>query len=291
MISITKASDVPVFSSIVNSGAVSSVILSETGILIEKELEYVKYHYNHIRFYDHVIMPDHIHILMYVAQRIPLHMGEYVGKFKGRCSSRWDMIRNDGVRKSLFEKGFHDRIVWRKGQKEIIKRYIASNPHRYFVKKTHPDVFQKYLHLTINGREYAGYGNIFLLRDIDRVAVSVHRAWTDKMKADMSEYWLRCADNEGVLVSPFISKDEKKIRDKGIALGGSIIEIRKEGFPERFKPMGRMFELCAEGRLLMLAPWPDNKGKVQVSRNECLQMNEFALEISREPLELSIRRE
>ena len=51
--------------------------------------------------------------------------------------------------------------------------------------------------------------------------------------------------------------------------------IRNEGFSDRFKPMGHEFELCASGRLLLIAPWPE-KGAAKVTRQEALQMNDLA---------------
>lgn len=84
----------------------------------------------------------------------------------------------------------------------------------------------------------------------------------------------------GVLISPFISKAEKDIREAAISLGGRIIHIRNEGFEKRFKPSGRDFDLCASGRLLLIAPWPEKLNRSIVTRKEALEMNALASDLA-----------
>lgn len=88
------------------------------------------------------------------------------------------------------------------------------------------------------------------------------------------------AENGGVLVSPFISPAEKRIRDQALAVGGSLIILRAEGFPERFKPSGYEFELCDSGSLLLLAPWPYSSRKNTITRSQALSLNAMAEQIA-----------
>lgn len=82
---------------------------------------------------------------------------------------------------------------------------------------------------------------------------------------------------------------KKNIRDAALEAGGNLILLQKEGLAERFSPHGYLFNLCQEGRLLILAPWPDNSSG-KSSRQECLQMNEMTNEISRYGLLTKIKR-
>ena len=66
------------------------------------------------------------------------------------------------------------------------------------------------------------------------------------------------------------------MRDRAVALGGNLIIIRNEGFQEKFKPQGHEFDLCCQGRLLLIAPWPEQLKRTVVSRSEALKMNELA---------------
>lgn len=64
-------------------------------------------------------------------------------------------------------------------------------------------------------------------------------------------------------------------------LGLPLIRLTDCGFEDRFKPCGQDFDLCSEGRLLLLAPWPDNVGRKSTSGyTEFHQMNDLALAIA-----------
>lgn len=59
--------------------------------------------------------------------------------------------------------------------------------------------------------------------------------------------------------------------------------ILENGFPPLYKPPGKYFEACAEGLLLMLAPWPYHMEKRTITRQQCLALNDMAAAISNEP--------
>ncbi|MDE6867254.1 MAG: hypothetical protein K2J23_07650, partial [Muribaculaceae bacterium] len=92
--------------------------------------------------------------------------------------------------------------------------------------------------------------------------------------------------NDGVLVSPFINPAEKKVRDWAIDNGGSLIYLTYKPFPEKYKPQGKMFDLCAEGRLLIIFIPPDEKEAEHIrekgspSYSHCRKMNSIAKEIA-----------
>ncbi len=61
-----------------------------------------------------------------------------------------------------------------------------------------------------------------------------------------------------------------------------MIKLTAKGFGERFKPQGRDFDLCAEGRLLLLSPWPDDiSEKSTAGYSEFHDMNDYALALSK----------
>jgi len=47
------------------------------------------------------------------------------------------------------------------------------------------------------------------------------------------------------------------------------------------KPSGKYFGLCAAGRLLILSAFPSTAGKVELSREACLAMNEWCETIAK----------
>lgn len=63
----------------------------------------------------------------------------------------------------------------------------------------------------------------------------------------------KIAWHAGVLVSPFINPEEKVWRDEAIRNGNGIILIVDYRFSDRKKPYKELFDLCAEGRLLIVS--------------------------------------
>ena len=76
-------------------------------------------------------------------------------------------------------------------------------------------------------------------------AVRISRRFQPEELHDLKVCWLRTIENGGVLVSPFISVAEKRVRDYAIANDGRLILIEQNGFGPRYKPSGQYFELCA----------------------------------------------
>ena len=89
---------------------------------------------------------------------------------------------------------------------------------------------------------------------------------------------LRCAGNGAVLVSPCISHGEREIARRAAEAGAAVIALRNKGFARFEKPGGRLFDLCAKGNLLLLAPaaWPYTPGEKPPTRESSLVLNRIA---------------
>ena len=77
-----------------------------------------------------------------------------------------------------------------------------------------------------------------------------------------------------MLISPFISPAEKKIRDEAEMIGSKFILIQDQPFNEKYKPFKHNFELCSQGRLLIIAP--KESVRKESFREKCLEMNNLA---------------
>lgn len=106
--------------------------------------------------------------------------------------------------------------------------------------------------------------------------VIVHRADSDQVYNAHLDRWLYNAANGGVLVSPFISPREKSVKKEADTIGGRFIQITNRPFEDREKPYGHDFDLCAQGRLLIIAP----AAGMPMDRASCLKMNSLAQIIS-----------
>ena len=58
--------------------------------------------------------------------------------------------------------------------------------------------------------------------------------------------------------------------------GFPLIYLQENGFTELAKPGGLLMKACAEGRILILAPWEHHNEKKTISRSQCLTLNEMA---------------
>lgn len=63
------------------------------------------------------------------------------------------------------------------------------------------------------------------------------------------------AERGVVLASPWISPGEKAVKAEALARGGRIVQLLAEGMGRYYKPGGRDFEFCSDGRLLLLSPF------------------------------------
>ncbi|MDE6297491.1 MAG: hypothetical protein K2L89_06545, partial [Muribaculaceae bacterium] len=219
--------------------------------------------------FQYVVMPDHIHFLIYVKERLPLHLGLYISEFKNRLRKEAEM--------SLFEAGFNDQILTYKRKLDSIFNYIRENPYRLMARRANRNYFSRCDSIKINGRRYTGYGNLFLLKNPFCEAVIVHSK-DIPVKEEMQKRWLHLAESGSVMASAFISPHEKAVRDALVEKELAIIQIEAEPLPgERFKPSGRYFEHCSKGKLLILAPYEREEGDGAAgTRAASLRMNALA---------------
>ena len=268
MVTMTTRPGVPSLASLQKDGQQVLTRLSPLGQLVIDSIRTELSLHPDVELMTWVMMPDHIHMLIFVTKPIKFLLGTIIGRMKSRASNSW----GEG---QVFELDFHDRILMGRNQLSALQAYIADNPRRLMVKKEHPELFHEHLHLDIAGQEFAAYGNIMLLHNPFKQALIVHRAYSNDELERHRREWLYNARNRGVIVSPFISRKEREIRDECIAAGASVIQLQTIGFGERFKPSGRAFDLCAAGRLLLLAPWPEETRDV-VTRRKALSLNAMA---------------
>lgn len=268
-------------------------IHSELGNRIREEIQDIPAHHPEMKINRFVVMPDHIHVIIQVKERLKRMLGKELAGFFGACSKHWQSLSGSPTLRRLFNT-FHDRVIFDYNQLDRAIKYVEDNPRRLIVKRIYKDLFKRYLHLEIAGREYAAYGNIFLLKEIYLLPVRVHRRWS---REEFDDYRKHCEIEifkGAVPITPAIHPAEKEIVNYAIETGGRVILLSDQGFEERFKPKGRNFDLCAEGRLLLLAPWPENVGrKSEAGYSEFHKMNDLAQTISSLPssLRLLLKRE
>lgn len=133
-----------------------------------------------------------------------------------------------------------------------------------------------FLDISKNQLALAYIGKRDLLLAPHKLPLICHRADANRI-AEQTQAVLATARQGAVIVSAFISAQEREIRKQLLTEGLPIIEIVDNGFTENYKPSGRSFYACAEGQLLQISCWDYLYEKeAQVSREMCLVMNELS---------------
>ncbi|NLE66080.1 MAG: hypothetical protein GX608_01500 [Lentisphaerae bacterium] len=235
-----------------------------------------------------VIMPDHLHGLVRVKERMDKPVGVPLRAFKSQVtSSLRKRYGNPELR--VWTPGYHDLAVWRKGSLSAYIHYMIDNPRRYCLKKANPDLFSRVNNLRHprlpQGETWSGYGNMFLLDKPALRSLAVSRTVLAARIAELRAETIEWAQGGGVIVSPFISPGEKDMARALLDAGGSMILLKPDGLCPFFKPHGRYFDLCLEGRLLVLSCRPCTPAAAALTRELCLAMNRWCAEIADEPSE------
>ncbi len=244
---LNKASGLPVFAEITGIpgdhdwAPVSK--LTPIGNCIAKAISSLKTKFPFISILRRSIMPDHVHICLFVKEKTDTHLGQIIAELKRSCSQIYqESGGQEGV--LFFEDGYYDVFLNGKGQLQKMLAYISDNPRRYLVKKQTADWFKKYI-ITDGNRYFEAYGNCELLDEYQKVPVKVSRKYSETELLEWKRLWYQTILNDGILVSPFIHPGEKKVKDWAVANGGVLIMIVPFEFTERFKPYGILFELCS----------------------------------------------
>ncbi len=121
-----------------------------------------------------------------------------------------------------------------------------------------------------------GFQDSILLHHPLKRQIQVSRCISPSELAANQEELLYAAAHGAVLVSPCISPGEKAIARAALEAGRPLIVLLANGFAPHYRPPGRHLDACAAGRLLMLAPFPYNRRRQTVTREQCLESNAWA---------------
>ena len=278
------------------------VILSVLGERLKDCWKDIPAHYPEVSVIKLCIMPDHIHGVLFVKEKMPHHLGTIINGFKAgtrKAARELGVItatmspskepapvryieaspqskKPQGV---LWEPGYNDRILLQEGQLQRMLNYLDDNPRRLLLKHAHPQYFKPLGKLTVAGLEMEAMGNPNLLNNPIKLQVQCSRHLYPNEIEQHKQYFLKAAKQGAVIVSPCISPGEKEIATAILEAQLPLIVLLLKGFPPFFKPQPHYLIACAEGRLLMISPYPWQNEKIDNMRQRCLQLNDIAAEI------------
>ena len=268
-ITLKKIAEAPPFSYLSSGVADYCLVRNPIGSIIEKHIRRLPELNPSLRPLQYCVMPDHVHLLLFVTSPIDLPVGNYIGKLKKAILQEYRLLSKTEA--LIFDHDFYDCILHRGRFLDTLYKYIRDNPRRLAVRRAHPEFFSRVNELKIGDHTYQAYGNFQLLDN----PFKEHRADTPETRRHNRELWLYTAANGGVLVSPFISPDEKAIRAEAEEVCGRIILIIIHSLDPRYKPIGHDFDLCISGRLLIISANLEG----DLCRSACLTMNSLAEKI------------
>jgi REP element-mobilizing transposase RayT len=271
------------------SAEVPHIELSPLGEAVEQIWKTIGVHHPEVQVLALQMMPDHLHVVLFVKERLEKPLGKVLLGVKQACNQVFRQMmsesfvavaqqhagqsRGNGL---LFTKGFNDQILFRDGQLEHWLHYVRDNPRRLLMKREHPELFRVQRGLTYAGLSFSAIGNRFLLERPMKLQVQCSRRMTEEeLQAKLADC-LKAARQGAVLVSPAISKGEKVIMRAAFDEGLPLIYLQENGFTDLAKPGGKRMEACARGQLLILAPWEHHNEKMTIRRGQCLELNEMA---------------
>ena len=161
---------------------------------------------------------------------------------------------------------YNDHILEGAGELQRWRDYLRDNPRRLAIRRAHREYFRVQFNVTVAGRTYTAIGNRFLLDYPQKTQVQCSRRMTPaEIEAEVNRK-KGLAEKGVVMVSPGISDGEKAVMDTILEARRPQIFLTPRGFNEYSRPGHRYYEACAEGRFLILAPWPHNNREAPLTR-------------------------
>ena len=145
-------------------------------------------HYPQVKILAVQLMPEHLHFIPLVREKLPKPLGLLIRGFKAGATKRWKDLRKKaqaqdssvpaspvpahscaGLDIPRWSEGFTDTILQHEGQLPNMFNYLHDNPRRLAEKRQHPELFKVVRNLELpldNGRmigHFSAIGNHSLL--------------------------------------------------------------------------------------------------------------------------------
>ncbi len=279
-----------------------------------------KYHPN-VQVIDAQVMPEHFHGLLYLDATPNETLGRVIRGFKLGCNKIYGAQYHQ-EKATLFTRGYNETVPITAEEVQTKILYIRANPERRLIKGQLSDCFtvfrnqhstnwttdrilqglrhdyrlaqdkealqqaltdiQPKLLTDKQGQLALDYiGKRTLLSASRKLPLVCHRADAQRF-AEQTAAVMREAAHGAVIVSAFVSKQEREILRQLLDGCYPVIEIMDNGFGKTYKPAGPSFYACAQERLLQITPWKYHyeKDSLLISRPMCMAMNELTRLIS-----------
>ena len=247
---------------------------------------------------QYAVMPEHFHGIIWVHERLRAPLGEVIRSFKiayTKANLALSAPNEIDGSTTFWFPGLYDTILFGKGQLKKMTRYVLRNAERRWAVMQNPDLFKVTRSIDLNelinfalGERTAqpdivslpatcdAIGNAFLAELPDKMLIQISRRAAPAEITAKTEEALLFGNRGGVIVSGCISPGEQAVARAVREAGLPLIAIIPRGFGPYFKPSGAYFDACADGKLLMLSPFPQITKTEKLTRERCFGINAVA---------------
>lgn len=117
--------------------ALPNIRLSNYGEIANNEIQNIDKHYDNVKIDKYVIMPNHIHLIVQITERInpfptiKCDISNIVGKFKAAVTRNVGKAFMPSAKENIWQTSFHDHII--RGEEDYLKiwNYIDTNPQKW----------------------------------------------------------------------------------------------------------------------------------------------------------------
>ena len=102
--------------------------LNTIGLIVSKHIEQIQMHYQTVNVDKYVVMPNHVHLILYLDSGKEADTRHIIGQFKSGVSREVRKLYPDI---QLWQRSFHDHVIRNQADYERIWLYIEGNPLRW----------------------------------------------------------------------------------------------------------------------------------------------------------------
>ena len=245
------------------------------------------------------LMPDHFHGIIFIQQPMDIPLGQVVWGFMAGTTKAYHAMIESAITPTvrqhletdirsaylptshpLWEKGYHDRPLTRKGQLQTMITYLHDNPRRLFVRRHSARVFELRRGVQVGAQVFDAMGNHALLQR-PMHAVHVRRRFSGQERWAYMNACILAARQGRVLVGAFISEYEQQVRAVALREGHAVIQLTTDLLTDYYKPSGELFDACGRGQVLLLSQRTTlDSFSRRITRAECNTLNTLAEEMA-----------
>ena len=252
---------------------------TDLGRAISHDLDEIQQRRPYVRLLAKQLMPDHIHVLLYVTEDCSVSIKErargmrqgwrqiattvsidpqmpsaeeYKQMPKGgtqmpsaeeykQMPKGVTQMPDTGTHQPLFETPFF-RTLAHKGQLDTMIQYIHDNPRRAMLKQQNPDLFTLRRDTRVGELCFTSLGNLFLLDYPEKQPIICSRTLSEQQITAQQTDALYQAKNGCITVTAAISPGERQIARAVREAGAPLIILLKDGFPKAGDPHEKYYK-------------------------------------------------